>query len=76
MTLRSKDVNVNDPLASEGTHNRGGTSLMNLDHNIKFYEEYRKIFTTGFYLSQQLRQLVSSKEDLWKKLLSYEVTYS
>lgn len=37
MTLRSKDVNANDPLAGEGTHNRGGTSLMNLDHNIKFY---------------------------------------
>lgn len=76
MTLRSKDVNASDPLAAEGPHNRGGTSRIDLDHNIKFYEEYRKIFTTGFYLSQQLRQLVSSKEDLWKKLLSYEVTFS
>lgn len=74
MTLRNKDVNVSDALAGEGTHNRGGTRLIYLDHNIKFYEEYRKIFTTGFYLSQQLRQLVSSKDDLWKKLLSYEVT--
>jgi len=36
-------------------HNRNGTTLPSLDHNIKFYEEYRKIFATGYYLSMQLK---------------------
>lgn len=49
--------------------------LSYLDHNRQFYEEYKKIFTTGYCLSQQLKQLVESKEELWKKLLNYEVSY-
>lgn len=74
MALRSKDVNAHDPLLQEDHHNRNGISLHYTDHNIKFYEEYRKIFATGYYLSIQLKQLVDNKDDLWKKLLTYEVT--
>jgi len=36
-----------------------------------FYEQYMKIFNTGYLLSMQLKQLVSSKEELWKKLLIF-----
>lgn len=73
MTLRSKDVNIRDQEDDPETHNRTGMSVTNQDHNIKFYEEFRKIFSTGYYLSQQLKQLVNTKEEMWKRLLSYEV---
>ena len=43
------------------------------DQNGETHEYHAKkvIFSTGYYLSQQLRQLVSSKDDMWKRLLSY-----
>lgn len=70
MTLRSKDVNAGEGEQPEPS-SRSGSPLSHLDHNKQFYEEYKKIFTTGYCLSQQLKQLVESKEELWKKLLNY-----
>lgn len=71
MALRSKDVNADAPVLIEEHHNRNGNSLLITDHNIKFYEEYRKIFATGYYLSIQLKELVDNKDSLWKKLLNF-----
>ena len=62
MTLRNKDVNIKEHDDHQQPHNRTGNSPLIQDHNIKFYEEYRKIFSTGYFLSQQLKNLVTSKD--------------
>lgn len=67
MFLQTKDTNI-----SEGVENQTA-GYDALDHNVQFYSEYKKIFITGYHLAMQLKQLVSQKEDIWKKLLNYEV---
>ena len=74
MTLKPKNANMPPAEAQSEDPQKDSIAHSISDQNRKFYETYIKIFNTGFLLSMQLRHLVANKEDLWKKLLTFEVS--
>lgn len=43
------------------------------EHNYQYYEEYRRLYHTAYLLSEQLKHLAHSKEDIWTKVGRLEV---
>ena len=43
------------------------------EYNYQYYEEYKRLYQTAYCLSSQMRELTSTKDDLWTRLLRMEV---
>ena len=37
------------------------------DFNYHYYEEFKRLYLTGYYLSMQMKQLTSKRDELWGK---------
>lgn len=46
------------------------------EYNYQYYEEYKRIYQTAYYLSIRLKTLLHDREHFWSKLLQMEVTLS
>ena len=45
------------------------------EYNYQYYEEYKRLYQTAYYLSLQMKQLTETREDLWGRLSRLEVIF-
>ena len=51
-----------------GRSNECITHIYSEDFNFHYYEEFKRLHLTGYYLSMQMKQLVGKRDELWAKV--------